>query len=140
MTFFSNRLPFTLIPRSCLTSKVGFLQRDTFAARAAPSEVSGIYSLRHQVGIFQIEQISAGVLDVGGAIEEQSLAIEVLHDEIVSAVLVPNVVERANMGMAKRRDRARFTLETLLQFKVLRKMLGQNLDATVRSSPVSRAR
>jgi hypothetical protein len=37
--------------------------------------------------------------------------------------------------MAQRRDRARFTLETLLQLNVLREMLGQNLKGNSAVEP-----
>ena len=43
----------------------------------------------------------------------QGLALEVLHDEELDAVLVADVVQRADVGVGKRRDGLRFPLEPL---------------------------
>ena len=58
----------------------------------------------------------------------QRLAFQELHDEVLDAVLVAHVVERADVGMRERRDGLGFSLETLANLLVLRKMRGEDLD------------
>jgi hypothetical protein len=43
----------------------------------------------------------------------QRFSFQVLHDEVLDAVLIPDVVERADVRMRERRDRLRFPLEPL---------------------------
>ena len=45
----------------------------------------------------------------------QRFPVEVLHDEVVDAVLLADIEDRADVGMAEGRDRLGFTLEPLLQ-------------------------
>ena len=58
----------------------------------------------------------------------QRLAIEILHDQEVDPVLAADVVERADVWMVQRGNRAGFALEPLLQIGVIGDMLGQHLD------------
>ena len=52
-----------------------------------------------------------GLLDRHRAAQRD--AVQVLHDQEVDAVLTPDVMERADVRMIQRRDRARFALEAL---------------------------
>ena len=71
----------------------------------------------------------------------QCLSFQKFHHQKVDSILVPYVVQRADVGMVQGRDRARFAVESLLGFKVVRKMSRQNLDRRPRgSSRVSSAR
>ena len=70
----------------------------------------------------------------------QRLAFQILHDQVVGAVLVSDVVERADVGMIQRRDGPRFAVEALLGLRVFDRWEGRILIATVRSRRVSRAR
>ena len=67
----------------------------------------------------------------------QRLAFQVLHHQEVDAVLVADVVQRADVRMVQRGDGLRFALEALLHLGVLRKCGGSTLMATVRFSRVS---
>ena len=58
----------------------------------------------------------------------QRFALQVFQHQIVNAVLMANIVKRANVGMFKRRDGARLALKALAEFAVRRKMLRQDLD------------
>ena len=44
----------------------------------------------------------------------QRLAFQVFHDEVADPVVLAYVVEMANVGMAQRRNRARFAVKALL--------------------------
>ena len=48
----------------------------------------------------------------------QRLAFQVLHHQVVSSILVPHVMQSANVRMIERGDRARLAFETLLGFRV----------------------
>ena len=61
------------------------------------------------------------------AIRER-LALEELHDEVLRAVLVADVVKGADVRMRELRDRLRLALEPLADFGRGREMLRQNLD------------
>ena len=69
----------------------------------------------------------------------ERLAFEVLHDQIVDAVLVADVVKRADVRMVERSDRFGFALEPLAECGSLARASGRTLIATVRSRRVSRA-
>ena len=58
----------------------------------------------------------------------QRLALQVLHHQEVHAVLVPHVMEGADVGMVQAGDRLGFALESLLQLRVRRDMLGEDFD------------
>ena len=58
----------------------------------------------------------------------QALALEVLHHEVLGAVLVAHVVERADVRMAQARDRARLALEPRADALVGGELVGQHLD------------
>ena len=59
----------------------------------------------------------------------QGLPVEILHDdEEVDPVLIPVVVERADVGMVQAGDRLGLALEPLLQIGAICDMLGQHLD------------
>ena len=70
----------------------------------------------------------------------QRLAFQVFHDEVTDPVLLADVVEVANVGMAQRRNRARLTVKSLFCLRVAERCAGRILTATVRSRRVSRAR
>ena len=47
----------------------------------------------------------------------QRLPFQVLHDEVLDAVLVAHVVERADVRMREQRDRLGLSLKPLLDFR-----------------------
>ena len=55
----------------------------------------------------------------------ECLALQVLHDQEVDAVLTPDIEDRADVGMRERRDRLGLALEPLLQIGIGRDVLGQ---------------
>ncbi len=63
----------------------------------------------------------------------ERLALEIFHDQEVHAVLRADVVQRADVGMIQRRNRAGLALHALFQFGVGGKMIGENLDGDVAS-------
>ncbi len=69
----------------------------------------------------------------------ERLAFEVLHDQVLDAVLIADVVERADVRMGELRDRLRLPLEALAASADEDRCGGRTLMATVRSSRVSRA-
>ncbi len=69
----------------------------------------------------------------------QRLALEMRHDEVVSALDAADVVDAADVGMVERSDGASLALEALPQFWIVATCSGRTLMATVRSSRVSRA-
>ena len=70
----------------------------------------------------------------------QRLPFEVLHDEVVDAVLLTHIMERADMRVIQRRDGAGFALEAFAETAGRRRRAsGRTLIATVRSRRVSRA-
>ena len=58
----------------------------------------------------------------------QRLAFQVLHHEERRAVVLADVVERADVRMIELRDRARFAVEPLAELRVGGEALGQDLD------------
>ena len=66
-------------------------------------------------------------------------SFEVLHHQEVDAVLVSDVVERADVRMLKRGDGARFALEALPEIGVGGERRGQDLDGDRAIEPESRA-
>ena len=61
----------------------------------------------------------------------ESLAFEIFEDQIVCSVLLPDVMQHANVRMRELRDSAGFPLEAFPQFRILRKMIGENLDGNI---------
>ena len=58
----------------------------------------------------------------------KSLAFEKLHYQKINAILVADVVERANVGMVQRRNGSSLAVKALPGFRILRKMRRKNLD------------
>src|ERR1700676_3545183 len=58
----------------------------------------------------------------------QSLAFEILHDQVAGAVLRTDVVKMTDVGMAEAGDGARFAVKTLLGFRIGAEMRRQDLD------------
>ena len=58
----------------------------------------------------------------------ERLPLQVLHDEVVDAILLADIVECADVWMIQRRDGTSFPLESLAQIRIGRDMRGQNLD------------
>ncbi len=52
----------------------------------------------------------------------ERFALEVLHDEEIDAAFVTDVVQRADVRIAQRRNRARLAFEPLLHLGVVRPM------------------
>jgi hypothetical protein len=74
----------------------------------------------------------------------QRLALQVLHHQVIDAILLADVAERADVRMIKAGNRASLALEPFpclwLVGYVFGQMFGQILMATKRSSRVSLAR
>ncbi len=58
----------------------------------------------------------------------ERLAFDVLHHQKIGAVLVADVVERADVRMIQAGDGLCFALEALAQFGAIGEMSGQNFD------------
>jgi hypothetical protein len=58
----------------------------------------------------------------------EGLAFEVLHDEERGAALLPDVIQRADVGMIELGDRSGFAVEALAELQVASETLGKNLD------------
>src|SRR6187401_640588 len=56
------------------------------------------------------------------------LTVDELHDQKIKTVFMANVMERADVRMIERGDRARLTLESLAPFGIVAYKLGQNFD------------
>jgi hypothetical protein len=79
-------------------------------------------------GVGDLDRNLEGVVDLEPPSFEfvgEGLAFEILHDEVISPVLVPDVEQRANMSMRQGGNRFGFALETRLQLGISG---GQNLD------------
>ena len=58
----------------------------------------------------------------------ERLAVEILHDQVLDAVLLADVVERADVGMVEPRDGAGLALEAQASIRLLRGIGRQHLD------------
>ena len=58
----------------------------------------------------------------------ERLAIDVLHDEVVDAVLDPHVIQRADVRMIEAGDDVRLAPEALLTIRVIRELPGKCFD------------
>ena len=58
----------------------------------------------------------------------EGFALQILHDDVVGAVLLAHIVEMADVGMAERGDGSCFAVKSLPGFGTPGKMRGQNLD------------
>ena len=58
----------------------------------------------------------------------QRLTFQTLHYEKVNIVLMANIIQRANPRMIQGRNGPSFPLKPLLQIRIGRKMVGQDLD------------
>ena len=61
----------------------------------------------------------------------ERLALQQLHDQVVGAVLVTDVIERADVGMAELRDSAGLALEAGANLRRRGKVRCQHLDRHV---------
>ena len=71
------------------------------------------------------------VLDVQGSARDpvsQRFTLEVLHDEELDAVLLADVVKRADVRMVQRGDALRLALETLTKKRVARQRWRQHFN------------
>src|SRR5512145_2227803 len=72
-----------------------------------------------------------GFVEAHGSLFEprrQSLALQVLHDEEVDAILMTNVMQRAYVRVGQLRDRARLVVEALPELRICSERRRQNLD------------
>ena len=69
----------------------------------------------------------------------QGLSLDVLHDEVVHAVLLAYIMERANMQVVELGDGLGLALEACLALGAIGEQLGKDLTATVLSRRVSLA-
>jgi hypothetical protein len=58
----------------------------------------------------------------------ECFAFDVLHDQIIRAVLAANVIEGANIGMIETGYGASFAFKTLAHFRRVRQMLRQDFQ------------
>jgi hypothetical protein len=58
----------------------------------------------------------------------ERVSVEELHDEIVDAVVVADVEQRADVGVTQFRNRAGFAFEPRTALRILREVLAQHLD------------
>src|ERR1700687_6471223 len=58
----------------------------------------------------------------------EGFTLQILHDDVVGAVLLAHIIEMADVGMAERGDGSRLAVKSLPGFGTPGKMLGQNLD------------
>ena len=85
-----------------------------------------------------MERLISGSLPRANA--REGLPVQILHDEEIDAVLLPDVMERADVRVGQRGYGAGLALETLPGGRVVGQVRGRTLIATVRSRRVSRAR
>jgi hypothetical protein len=103
-------------------------------------------AMRGGEGVGNLDPESECLLDRQGAacLPLQSIgegfSVDQLHHQKRVAVLFPDVVQRADVGMGELRDGARLGLQALAQGRIAAKAGDRSLMATVRSSLVSRAR
>jgi hypothetical protein len=58
----------------------------------------------------------------------QRLAVEILHDEKRHALLIADVVERADVRMGELRDGARLAIEPIAEQRIGRECIGKDFD------------
>ena len=58
----------------------------------------------------------------------ERLAFEILENQIVELAVAADVVDRADVGIVQRGNRARFVLEALPRFRIGRERAGEHLD------------
>src|SRR5205085_2172405 len=63
-----------------------------------------------------------------GEPRRQRLTFQILHDEKMQPVVLPNVVERPDMRVVEARDRVGLAFEPLVPIAVLSKMERKDLD------------
>ena len=63
------------------------------------------------------------------------LSFDVLHDEKVDTVVLPDIVKRADVWMVQARHRPRLALEALAQCRIFGEMLGKNFDGDAAPEP-----
>jgi hypothetical protein len=78
---------------------------------------------------------SARRVEVAGDERVQRLSFDELHREEPHAVCFFGGVDRDDVGMVERGDRARFTGEALQPRRIIRHVRGQNLERHVASQP-----
>ena len=69
----------------------------------------------------------------------ERLAVEVLEDEVVDALVLADGEERADICLPQPRDRLRLAVDARAEVGILRQRRRQDLDRDVRPSRVSRA-
>ena len=114
----------------------------------AKIEQRGPRTAQHDVGWLQIAVDDAVRVGVGQRVSQlvrdrqqltrrdgtapdarlQRLAVETLHDEVVDARVVPDVVERADVRMLEVGDHPGFTLEAFPPIGIGRRIAGEDLD------------
>ena len=78
-----------------------------------------------------LDSVPKGLIDTEGPLTQsrcQGFAIDVFHDKERRPVLLADVVERADVGMAQLADEPGFPLETLASFRISREGSRQHLD------------
>ena len=65
----------------------------------------------------------------------QRLAVEILHDEEVDAVLAAHVIQGADVRVIELRDRVRLAIEPLTELRIGGERFGQDLDRDAAIEP-----
>src|SRR5436853_7369622 len=65
----------------------------------------------------------------------QGLALQILHDNEGPAVVLADIVNRADLRMIERRSRPRFNAEPLERLRILRPFFRQELDRNGPAKP-----
>jgi hypothetical protein len=65
----------------------------------------------------------------------KSFPFKTFEYQVGGAVVVPNVVQNADVGMRQLGDGAGFALEALAEFGILREMFGEDFDGDVAIQP-----
>jgi hypothetical protein len=103
---------------------------------------------QHDVAGFQIAMDNAGLVgflqpfaDFLAALQQslgrkrtlpqtrgQRFAFQKFHDQVIDSAMAADIVERADIGMVQRRNRAGLAIEALFSHAVFRQMRGKNFD------------
>jgi hypothetical protein len=101
------------------------------AGPMGPVESIGNFDCRAQ----RLVEIQRTAIETSG----ERLALEMLHHEVIGAVVPADVVERTDVRVRQRADRLGFPLEAVAKHRIARQRGREDLTATVRFRRVSRA-
>jgi len=93
--------------------------------------VDDTLAMRLLEGIGDLDPVPQGILQRHRPLAQplaEGLAVDELHDEIIHAVLVADVVQRTDIRMRQAGYRLRLALHALAQLRRLREMIRQDFD------------